>query len=297
MEFPRRLVLCFAIILSGVEASADQVKTVVVISVDGLGAKLLAMSKAPTLTGLGERAPAAETVVPTQTIPAHVSMLSGLTPERHGMYENEHEGNLKRLEAPTIFDLAHAKGLRTAAVFGKEKLEYVFDDGSIDEIYMTKWPLLGDWVSRTETYVYEAASRLLKKKPAPNLVFIHFSLVDSVGHMLKWESAMQRWSVEKVDAAIGRLLGILEKDYEPGSYALIVTADHGGHGGSHGEISADGRLVDRDRDQLIPWIVHGAKLRKDVGVVRVYDTAPTVAALLGLDVPVEWKWEGRSVVE
>ena len=287
--------LAIAISFACADAAAAM-KTVVVISIDGLGAHLLATSKAPNIKALGENAPLAETVFPAQTIPAHVSMLTGVSPDRHAMLENEHSDKLSKVTLPTIFDLVHAKGLRTAAVLGKEKLKYVFDDGSIDEIYMTEWPLLGDWVSRTESFVYEATVRLLKKKPAPNLLFVHFALVDTMGHAFKWGSLIQRWSVQKIDSAVSRIMKSIEKNLEPGTYAVILTSDHGGHDGSHGQ-TADGKLIDRENDQLIPWIIHGAKLKKNLNVVRVFDTAPTVAALLGLEVPSEWRWEGRSVVE
>lgn len=52
-----------------------------------------------------------------------------------------------------------------------------------------------------------------------------------------------------------------------------------------------------DRDLRIPWVVFGARLKSDVELVRIHDTAPTIAHLLGFEVPEAWRRQGRSVVE
>ncbi len=66
-------------------------------------------------------------VYPTVTYPAHVSMMTGVYPDRHGVTNNEQpimcEPSSKWIhfrdwvKAPTIFDYAKAKGITTASVF------------------------------------------------------------------------------------------------------------------------------------------------------------------------------------
>jgi arylsulfatase A-like enzyme len=68
---------------------------------------------------------------------------------------------------------------------------------------------------------------------------------------------------------------------------IIVTSDHGGEGRRH----APGRSV----DVQIPWIAWGRGVvpgEIDANV-RTTDTAATVLALLGHEVPADW--EGRPV--
>ena len=71
---------------------------------------------------------------------------------------------------------------------------------------------------------------------------------------------------------------------------LLVTADHGGVGKKHGG--------DTMAELEIPWIVHGYGVAagKEIGTpVNTYDTAATVAYLLGLKPPA--CWIGRPVTE
>jgi arylsulfatase A-like enzyme len=70
----------------------------------------------------------------------------------------------------------------------------------------------------------------------------------------------------------------------------LVVSDHGGHGRSHG--------TDCDEDMTIPWILHGPGVRPGTaldGGIRIYDTCPTLAHLLGL--PASPAWDGRVVDE
>ena len=75
-----------------------------------------------------------------------------------------------------------------------------------------------------------------------------------------------------------------------GQYALIVTADHGGHGRDHGS--------DDPRDVTIPWIAWGQGIgpagEMQETAVNTFDTAPTILTLLGITAPDGW--DGRNVL-
>ncbi|MFN3684065.1 MAG: hypothetical protein ACK41F_09035, partial [Fimbriimonadaceae bacterium] len=70
---------------------------------------------------------------------------------------------------------------------------------------------------------------------------------------------------------------------------VVALADHGGHERAHG--------TDLPEDLTIPWIAAGPdvpSLGELPNGVRIFDTAPTVAGLLGIQAsPV---WEGRDVL-
>ena len=126
------------------------------------------------------------------------------------------------------------------------------------------------------------------RRRRPNLVFVHVGEPDYAGHAIGWMSAVYGENVRIADRAVARVVAAAERAYGHGGYALIVTADHGGHGRNHG--SAD------PRDVTIPWIAYGAGVRAgtrlDAGI-RTMDSAATVLWLLG--VPVPPFWSGRPV--
>lgn len=281
----------------GSETATAKIETVVLISVDGLGAHLLSQLDAPHIQNLAKRGAAArraETVIPAKTIPAHVSMLSGVDPKTHGSTYNDNDENLRAAMVPTIFDLLKSYGQRSAAILGKEKLKVALDRGAIDSIHYRRGKILGDLSSRLPSYVQSEAIRSIEQE-RPRFLFVHFALPDTMGHWFRWETRIQKWSVRWVDHAIGEIVKALEREHPRSSWAVIVTSDHGGHGGSHGEMRGD-EMEDRARDFYIPWLILGARLKADVERVRLIDTAPSVAALLGLNVPPDWKWQGQSVV-
>ena len=109
----------------------------IVISIDGFAGFYWAdpRSRIPTLRRLAERGVVAsrmEAVFPSTTWPTHVSLVTGVRPERHGVAGNHilnrqtgrvedltgdpiHDASAL-LRVPTIYDRAHEAGLRTAAV-------------------------------------------------------------------------------------------------------------------------------------------------------------------------------------
>jgi arylsulfatase A-like enzyme len=74
----------------------------------------------------------------------------------------------------------------------------------------------------------------------------------------------------------------------PKGYAVIITADHGGHDHTHG--------TDCPEDMTIPLIFAGAEreLIGNLDKVSIMDIAPTVAALAGIDP--DPNWEGKCLL-
>jgi len=109
----------------------------IVISIDGFAGFYWddPVVRLPTLRRLAERGVVAsrmETVYPSTTWPTHVSLMTGVSPARHGVVGNYilNRGSGQPedlsgdpvydaphlLRAPTVYDLAHAAGRRTAPV-------------------------------------------------------------------------------------------------------------------------------------------------------------------------------------
>lgn len=123
----------------------------------------------------------------------------------------------------------------------------------------------------------------------PNLLFVHLTDPDAAGHRSGWMTDEYGRGVLAADTALGRLIEVADQAYGSRNYALIVTADHGGHGTGHGS--------DHPHDVTIPWIAWGQGVRPgglDPATVHTMDTASTVLWLLGLSEPAEW--EGTPVI-
>jgi len=256
------------------------------VSIDGLRPDAIAAANARTLSRLlaqGSGTIQARTIVPSKTLPSHTSMLTGVVPATHGITWNSDETDeLGVVSVPTVFELAHQAGYRTAAFFSKKKFNHLIREGSLDEVRVPRFGLVP--ASRT---VGEAIQYLRRNKP--NLLFVHIAEPDFMGHRMGWMSIGYRWGVREADAAVAALIRAADETFGADNYTLIVTADHGGNGRNHG--------TDEVAD-VIPWISYGQGIRpahKIVGNVRTMDTAATVLRVLG--VPVPTAWDGVPVAE
>ena len=250
---------------------------VTIISIDGLRPDALFQAGAPNimaLAGRGAYSWQAKTILPSSTLPAHISMLTGYTPDAHGVTWDDYAPVRGQILVQTIFAIARASGRRTAMVVGKEKFATFRDTGACDT-----WVLAG----RGDDDVVGQASTLASARP--DLLFVHLPDVDLTGHASQWMSDAYLASVRRADEAVGRLVASL-----PGDMTIILTADHGGHLSGHG--SAD------PLDTTIPWVIAGpstVKGRQLSSAVRTMDTAATAAFVLGVQLPADAS--GRPVLE
>jgi arylsulfatase A-like enzyme len=249
---------------------------VVVISIDGLRPDAIAKFRATTIQRLmreGSYTLDARTIMPSRTLPSHTSMLTGEEPEKHGITWNSNETDDHGVVAvPTVFAKAHQAGFRTAAFFSKGKFNHLEVPNTLDHAEAPE----GDDKWSAERTV-ENVERYLEGA-RPNLLFVHIGEPDYAGHRFSWMSTFYGSAVRKADRAVERVLAAADRAYGEGNYTVIVTADHGGHGWSHGSDDA--------RDVTIPWISWGEGVRRGATLgdgVRTMDTAVTALWLLGLD--------------
>ncbi|MFN2567461.1 MAG: alkaline phosphatase family protein [Gemmatimonadaceae bacterium] len=254
---------------------------VVIVSVDGLRPDAIARFKAAAIGRLareGSHSLAATTINPSKTLPSHTSMLTGEGPEEHGISWNSNETEThSHVAVPTVFTLARERGLRTAAFFSKGKFNHLEVPGSLDHTQAPDGN--GRWsAARTVGDVerYLAGAR-------PNLLFVHLGEPDYAGHLWGWMSWMYGRAVRTADAAVARLVAAADRAFGAGNYTFILTADHGGHGRTHGS--------DRAEDVTIPWITWGEGVHAGTELprgIRTMDTAGTALWLLGIAAPDGW---------
>lgn len=240
---------------------------VVLISIDGLRPDAFFQTSAPNLLALAQSGAytwQAQTILPSVTLPAHASMLCGCPVETHGLTWNDYRPNQGVIQVPTIFSVAHAAGLRTVMVVGKEKLAHFNTPGDVDSYTFAR---AGD---------QDVADQAMAQVEAGfDLMFVHFPNMDYFGHLLGWMSDRYLSALTQTDEAVGRLLAAL-----PPQTTIIVTSDHGGHGLTHGS--------DLPEDLTIPWMIAGPNVAANHEItapIITTDTGATVLYVLGLGQP------------
>lgn len=263
---------------------------IVLISIDGLRPDAIDTFGAVTIQRLardGRYTYAAQTILPSKTLPSHTSMLTGLEPAAHGVLWNTPvTSRATDIGEATIFALARRQGYVTAAFFSKPKFHTLQRRDAFD---YTQAPggWYGGWsdertTSDVETYLTHAR---------PHLLFVHLGDVDRAGHAKGWMSPEYGRAVAASDAAVARIVDAATQAFGPGRFTLIVTADHGGHDDDHGS--------DDPRDVTIPWIAWGRDVDGTGAIegrdVHTTDTAATILWLLRVTPPDAI--DGRPVVE
>lgn len=273
------------------ERPIPAIEHVVILSVDGLRPDCLLLANTPTFRALIHESAYtfwAKTTAVSVTLPSHVSMLTGVKPDRHGITWNYRLPFSEPVfpKVPTIMELATTGGYVTALVAGKAKFAVLNKPGAITHASVP--------TEQVTDAVAVAEAISLIERYQPGLIMIHFPELDAVGHAKGWGSHEQLLQLENTDRQLARVLAALERTGLRAKTLMIVTADHGGAGLSHGAEDA--------RSRHIPWIVNGPGVKKFfdlTGVakleVNTEDTFATAAYVLGLPLPAGI--DGKPVVE
>jgi predicted AlkP superfamily pyrophosphatase or phosphodiesterase len=257
------------------------IRRVIILSIDGLRPDAIELAPMPNLLELMKTSAyslTAQTVRPSATLPAHSSMLTGLCPSKHGVDWNDYIPQKGIAQGIDLFDLAHTAGMQNVMYVGKEKLRQVTDASNINRFV---------FINDRDKVIMQ---RLLADFPQDfGVLFIHFATTDDMGDVYGWLSPEQLSVIFRADEAIGELLAALDSYGLRNETLLIVTADHGGHGTTHGSSMPE--------DMTIPWIASGPEIQAGELTVPVYitDTAATATYALGLPIPAEW--DGVPVFE
>lgn len=245
---------------------------VILISVDGARADFVRDLDLPIIHGIaknGSYTYQAQTILPSQTLPGHASMLSGYTPEKHGIRTNEWQSGL-RLQKDTIFDRIADAGKTSKLMAAKQKFETFRKPGPGIDL-----EIIGD---RTHAMVDEALETLSEEDY--DFLFVHFKAPDRAGHDFGADSVQYTQAIKGVDASIGTIINRLRDKGVLASTTIIITADHGMRGNNHGGKTPE--------EMSIPWIAMGPRIKSENHIrtsVSVMDTAATVLWLFDLPIP------------
>lgn len=284
--------------------------TVVLVTTDGLRPELVGDNRFPHLASFKKRSSwkiNANSVYPSRTLPAHVSIFHSLPPSSHRITTNVWPET--SLPVPGLADLSPVgtspfdpittlerrknnqppvprkeKGLHSAFFFDWEPLRGLSRPGSLTYSYFLNYHVPPDGTRFTDQIIAEEAARYISTEK-PDFSFVYFVLLDYAGHVHGWMSDGYLEQLGHLDHALGTLLKALPTDA-----TILIESDHGGHDRMHG--------TDLPQDMTIPWMIAGPGIKRDyeiASLVSLLDTAPTLARILGLTPHPEW--EGHCIEE
>lgn len=254
---------------------------VVMILVDGMRADSLEASGHPyieEMKKIGSYTLTAQTVMPSVTLPCHMSLFHSVPPERHGVTTNTYTPQVR----PIL-------GLVEQLNANKKDCAFFYSWGELRDLTHPYSLAHINFISG-DKYSYEKANEMLTKQAIeymneeqPDFTFLYLGLVDEWGHKYGWmsekylESVSSSWDqVEKTIKSI------------PDDYTVIVLADHGGHDRGHG--------TDRPEDMTIPVFAKGKAFDagRQLGNVNIIDIAPTITQIMGVEANKDW--EGKCFI-
>lgn len=253
---------------------------VILISVDGLRPDGFLECGNPYIDELMKRAYYTldgKTVMPSVTLPCHMSLFHSVTPQRHGITTNLYLPMARPING--LFEQLRNKKHTCAMYYGWEPLRDVARPESLKySEYIHAYTEESSDTALTDS----ALERIRVSKP--DFVFLYMVETDEKGgHDNGW---MTEEYLRRVSIAVDNIKRVIEAFGE--EYTVVITADHGGHDRHHG--------LDIPEDMTIPMFYIGKRFEagKRFSGGSILDIAPTIAKLMGAD-PAD-EWEGTSVI-
>ncbi|EUJ33216.1 putative type I phosphodiesterase/nucleotide pyrophosphatase family protein [Listeria floridensis FSL S10-1187] len=239
-------------------------KHLFVLSLDALGAKDLEdLSELPAIKSLidrGVHVKEVSTIYPSLTYPAHTSIITGHYPLAHGIINNtkiqpeksspDWHWYKRDIQVPTLYDLAKAKGYKTAAflwpVAAQSGIDYniaeIFPNRFwLNQVMVSLWASspfflldmnrkyghLRDGIKQPnlDAFLVEAVTDTIRSKK-PGLLLAHFVDMDSMRHEFGVESDEAKAALKRHDERVGK---IIEATKEAGIYPDTTFAILGDH--------------------------------------------------------------------
>lgn len=199
---------------------------------------------------------------PSVTWPNHTTLVTGVTPARHSVLANGllvrnpkggfttigEKTQAELIAVPTVYDILHRKGFRTANVNwpctpGSTTLDFNFPD-LLNQLRFTPPQLIKEL---TEAGILDQSSKAafddktgpkrdriwadtacyMMRNHRPNLMLLHFLVADSRQHKYGPHSPETYEVLALIDEHIGKLLETLDEIGLRERTSILITADHG----------------------------------------------------------------------
>ena len=290
--------LCGCACEQGGEAKKEPIaKHVVLIGVDGFGARWIPWNRMPNLSELRKNGLYAvgRDNFPTSSAINWATVFYGTVVEVHGYREwNSRKPDpapppsaLDGDRLPCIFSEIRRQdpSAYTASLYAWDGLGFCHNTNALSFVKHFGGAGGDAYPSRDAGVVEERVKELAKR---PKMILFYNGQPDSFGHKYGWGTPEFTNACERVDEGIGRIVDGIKKAGMWDDTVIMLVADHGGEGKKHGMANLN--------CFEIPFLVSGPpvkgmRLREPV---LLADTAPTIAEILGYQVPECWR--GRPAV-
>jgi len=220
------------------------------------------------------------TVIPSETLPCHVSLFHSVDTSRHGVTTNIYVPQVRSING--ICEVLRSAGRKCAFFYNWEQLRDLTRPGVLVYSFFVAGEYHKGGYEEANVEVIDAAIEYITDN-APDFSFVYLGWVDDVGHKCGWMSDEYMRAVNESWKQIQRIRDVISEEY-----TLLVIADHGGHDRTHG--------TEMTEDMTIPMIIEGKSFtpNKEFYDASIQDVAPTIARLFGLKPDDEW--EGKSLI-
>ena len=245
------------------QPSPDKSRHIVLISLDGFPSWALddPYLPVPTLRRLAARgalAKAMRPVNPTVTWPNHTTLVTGVTPAKHGVLFN---GLLKRdpgvpprvepwlhrdemVRVKTLYDIAHAGGLTTAqvdwvAIQDAPTVTWAFPERPPPASPIAQDLVKAGVLSQTELETFatrnivwrdriwtQAAAHIIEKH-RPNLMMFHLLNLDSTQHRYGPRTHAAMTTMSLLDSQVAEIAAAVDRAGLTARTTIVVVSDHG----------------------------------------------------------------------
>ena len=258
------------------------ISRVILIGVDGGGA-FFREADTPNMDRIFKNGAVSYTVVtsnPTISAQCWGSMLHGVTPEFHGLTNGIVSNTPYPNDSPfpSIFRVIHEN--RPEAKLASFCHWNPVNIGIIEDNIGVVKDSAGN-----DAAVTDLACAYLEKND-PTFLFVHFDDCDGAGHKYGYGGPEHLAQLKTTDAYVQKIYETCEKKGILDDTLIIVTADHGGSGKSHGGWS--------DGEKYIMFAAVGPSVESGtIGEMGVRDTSSVVLYALGLADKQPESWTSR----
>jgi predicted AlkP superfamily pyrophosphatase or phosphodiesterase len=258
----RWLLLVVLALYSGLASAVPT--PLLLVSIDGYRPDYMARGLSPTLVmlaGDGVRATSMRPAFPTLTFPNHYTIVTGRTPDHHGIVANSmSDPRLGRFaladrratadgrwwaQGVPIWETADRHGLRTATMF------WPGSEAAIHGHRPDYWQPYDGAVTATQRVDQVLAWLDLPPAQRPSFLTLYFDAVDHAGHAWGPDAPQVDAALRETDASLARLVAGLRQRGLFQRINLIIVSDHGMAAAPPQQRIRIDRLIRLDRVQTV----------------------------------------------
>jgi predicted AlkP superfamily pyrophosphatase or phosphodiesterase len=227
---------CAGVALGAGRFTQNDHRIVILVSIDGWRWDYIDRAEAPNLKALAARGVRSEGLIPSfpsKTFPNHYTIVTGLTPDHHGIVSN---AMFDRSIGPDKFTMS-SETAKDPVWWGGEpvwqtvirnggKSAAMFWPGS-EAVKPTYWRPFDDDLPNADRVAQVLAWLKLPEDERPSFNTLYFSDVDSAGHTFGPESTEVMAAAARIDAQIGALARGVDALGLTARTDFVIVSDHG----------------------------------------------------------------------